>query len=80
MNWRPDDWINPYLQQDETGDFVNSRVFEAGADAMLGAIKKDAQYLNNDGSAPYGMVLARSLKRGDRGWLVFIPDKNRGLK
>lgn len=33
-NWRPKEWINPYLQQNESGDFINSRVFEAGADAM----------------------------------------------
>ncbi len=34
MEYRGKDWINPYLQQDDSGDFVNSRVFEAGASAM----------------------------------------------
>lgn len=39
--WRPKEgWVNPYLQQDESGDFVNSRVFEFGADAMYEAIVK----------------------------------------
>jgi len=37
---RLEGWYNPYLQQDEKGDFVNSRVYEAGADAMLKAILK----------------------------------------
>ena len=37
--WRPEYWLNPYLQQDERGDFINSRVFEAGADAMLEALR-----------------------------------------
>ncbi len=39
--YRPEGWINPYLQQDERGDFVNSRVYEAGADAILKAIKEE---------------------------------------
>jgi len=37
--WRPSGWINPYLQQDDSGNYINSRVYEAGADAMLEALK-----------------------------------------
>ena len=46
MSWennRPDGWINPFLRQDSNGDFVDSKCFEAGADAMLKAIWKMAK-------------------------------------
>ena len=40
-NWRPEGWLNPYLQQDEVGSWVDSRCFEAGADAMLEALRNN---------------------------------------
>ncbi len=37
--WRPQNWENPYLQQDETGNWINSKAYELGADAMLQALR-----------------------------------------
>jgi len=33
--YRPPGWTNPYLQQDEKGNRVSSKAYEAGVDAML---------------------------------------------
>jgi len=52
--------------------------FEAGIKATVEALKEDGQFVNNDETQPYGCVLARSLKRGEKGWLVFIPDESSG--
>uniref|UniRef100_A0A6M3J929 Uncharacterized protein n=1 Tax=viral metagenome TaxID=1070528 RepID=A0A6M3J929_9ZZZZ len=51
--WRPKDWINPYLQQDKEGNYVDSRCFEAGADAMLKVMikrleEKRKRYIGGD--------------------------------
>jgi len=37
--WRPKDWENPYEYKDLIGDCQRT-AFEAGADAMLGALRK----------------------------------------
>lgn len=53
MNWRPDNWENPYESEDvwirvgklagqALGIRYDSDVFEAGADAMLEALKREA--------------------------------------
>jgi hypothetical protein len=87
--WRPEGWKTPNivaLKEVKAGLVTADQVrylteqeckaYEAGADALLEALKKDGQFVNNDGLKPYGMVLARSLKRGEKGWLAFIPDKD----
>jgi hypothetical protein len=40
--WRPEGWVNPYLQQDDAGNYIDSKVFDAGADAILEALRKHA--------------------------------------
>ena len=50
-------------------------IFNWGADAMLEGLKKEGQFVNNDGSQPYGLVLGRSIKRNEKGYLVFIPEE-----
>lgn len=81
--WRPEGWKNPYFRSGDFGDGQISwneqpefSTFEAGADAMLEALKKEATYLKNDGTAPYGYVLGKILKLAEKGWLVFIPDED----
>jgi len=56
--WRPEGWINPYLQQDERGDYVNSRVYEAGADAMLEALR-------NNQWCPYDLSVLNANRKGE---------------
>jgi hypothetical protein len=67
----------------------DKNLFEAGADAMLEAILKTGQYISNQVDKKYfnatviqngtinqdSLILARSLKKGESGTLVFIPDK-----
>ena len=65
---RPEGWVNPYNDKDP--------VFEAGADAMLEALKQEGEYVKNGGSYP--CVLTRSLKKGESGWLVFIEEDDGG--
>jgi hypothetical protein len=50
--WRPEEWNNPYLQQDDAGNYINSRLYEAGADAMLEALRKEG-YIKFDKLCPY---------------------------
>ena len=68
MSYRPEGWTNEYASE--------HRAFEAGADAILEALKREGEYLHNTGLSPYGYVLVRSLKRGEKGYLIFIPGKN----
>ena len=56
-------------------EMLKAQLYEAGADAMLESLKKNGEYLHNTGTMPYGYVLGRSLKLGDKGWLVFIPEE-----
>ena len=73
-NWK--NFLNKALEKDPDVDgyYSNEYLMEAGADAMLCALKDEAEYLHNNGLAPYGYVLGKSLKLGEKGWLVFIPD------
>ena len=54
MSWRPDDWINPYG--------VEAPVFEAGADAMLGAVVHELNHAQDTKELQAKMdVLAKSV-------------------
>ena len=84
MSWinnRPKNWENDKfhcLMQLTKGGGTHAdvyEVYEAGADAILKALVSDGKYLHNTGTMPYGYVLGRSLKLGEKGWLVFIPDE-----
>jgi len=88
--WRPEGWVNKHYHiieerkerltepMNTTFGFVKDLqgwAYESGADAMLEALRSGATYLNNDGTHGYGLVLGRKLERGEKGWLIFIPDK-----
>jgi len=81
--WRPDNWkeIIDKLEQSKLAE-PHQEIFqgyceglEDGADAMLKALKDKAEYLHNTGTMPYGYALGKSLKLGEKGWLVFIEDE-----
>ncbi len=75
--WRPEGFHNPYKSVDKYTDGLPSQytdVFESGASLILETLKKDGQYVNNNPPHPDAMALVRKLKRGERGWMVFIPD------
>ena len=79
MSERPEGWENPLLQQDEKGDFVNSRVFEAGADAMLEGLKKGGVPVSEvekwyDHKDMYEHLKYRVAIGEQCGTLVFIPE------
>ncbi len=59
--WRPDDWENPYYDEDSSGlkrADIGYDEFEAGADAILKALTD------------------KPLMRTTTGWLIFIPEVN----
>ncbi len=62
--WRPKGWVNPYLQKDENGDWIDSRCFEAGADAML-------EILRNNQLSPFDTTV---MQANFKGRVVIIPD------
>ena len=67
--YRPKNWINPYLQRAESGDWVDSKTFEAGADAMLEALKKEGTHTINHNVIPV------TIPGVGKGYVVFIPDE-----
>ena len=86
--YRPKDWKNPYEpdgcevssnQMIDAGE-IEHNAFEAGADAMLEALKKqgvtDEFYRNEDGEVcnRSGMHLYVLANPTARGTVVFIPD------
>lgn len=73
--FRPEGWINPYVEYSTPRNKfpTRSRAFEAGADAMLEGLKGEGEYITTNGK-PYGLVLGKTLHTGDKGWLVFIPE------
>ena len=72
MNVRTKDGTSPedVMRQDRRD------IYEAGADAMLGMLKKDATYMNGDTIIPaQGEYPEIHCPGGMVGWLVFIPNK-----
>ena len=87
--WRPDGWQNPFAETDDFGmykiplgedNITNKRTcFEAGADAMLEALKETGL------ATPIGHwveAVARgessntlAIPYDEKGWLVFIPEE-----
>jgi hypothetical protein len=65
--YRPDNWINLY-----GGCSEQEGIFEAGADAILEALKEQHIELSQcwiEGESPFKAVV-----KGKTGYLVFIPD------
>ncbi len=70
VNYRPKGWFNPYLQQDDKGDFVDSRVFEAGADAILKTLTP-VKYVKADELITFSP--GDTFESDTNGYLVFVP-------
>ena len=69
--WRPSDWVKGGGYQDEVnGEFLWNFLcddYEAGADAMLEALKKEGQY--------WGKIVEKpGFNTTKIGWLVFIEE------
>lgn len=85
--WRPDDWVNPHEKTQSMGyppdrmvrldefakSFTETRKnsYEAGAEAMLEALKKGGLVHFDGESKQEGLAY---FEEGKPGWLVFIPD------
>ena len=69
MNWRPKGWKNLWDKQPSDCLATPSPVWEAGADAMLEALKAKGAYMTPEQMR----LLAPDAKYG-YGWLVFIPE------
>ena len=77
MSWRPSGWNGariahnalrdnePWLEDEHTA------CREAGASAILESLTKHGAYTN--GTAP---ILSINVLLGEKGWIVFIPDKD----
>ena len=77
MNWRPETWKNPYQHAASIpqNKFFNRDyyIYEAGADAMLEALKKEGRYYKWKRIAT---VKVPSLYQEQwKGWFTFIPDE-----
>ena len=79
---RPNNWKNPHRAMENIpfADLFDAhmrqksddryRAYEAGADAILEALKEEGKY--TEGKAP---TLSINVLPEQKGWLVFIPDK-----
>lgn len=85
--WRPKNWDNPYKLSDKAKEKGYALIpgdgwhygYEAGADAILEALKKEGKYIDAS-EYPYGFVLneippIQRLTRMFKGWVVIIPDE-----
>jgi hypothetical protein len=83
MSWRPEGWKNPYININPgSWDYFSNEhnpAFEAGADAMLEAIKKQPNSVKVDLEfQSVGEVATEYFKiihPNGKGTLVFIPDE-----
>ena len=72
--YRPKGWRNGYSKErEEDGMLSRYEIFEAGADAILEALRKDrASFENPDASEP----LTFDLTKKQSGMWVFIPEED----
>lgn len=84
MNYRPEGWdaesivINLYQEvlTTESTDEKERKLVEAGADAMLEALRKEGTHLVGDTIIPaQGKFPEIHCPGGTMGWLIFIPDE-----
>ena len=67
--YRPKNWKNPFKGVKWTGDdHLVDDAYEAGADAILEALKERGKY----NTAGYGTT---DFPQAREGWFVFIPDE-----
>lgn len=64
MSWRPEGWKNPHTD-------LASATFEAGADAILEALKEKGVFMT-----PQQMKVLAPERKYPYGYLVFIPDES----
>jgi len=70
MAWKPEGWKNPYQTIfPQPSHEYEQGIFEAGADAMFEAIKREG--------TPTGLPYT-AYANERKGWLVFIPDDKDG--
>lgn len=67
MSWRPDGWRNPFPELEGVS------LFEAGADAILEALKNKGFWLPRKPIRVEGNYLVPSDEK-EPGWWIFIPD------
>lgn len=63
--WRPKNWKNPFWNESYSA-------YEAGADAMLKALKEQGTFHVTEGAVPEVDVIVKGC-----GWLVFIPEEDK---
>lgn len=66
MSWRPEGWENPHTDAGRFGSF------EAGADAMLEALKKKGAWMT-----PEHMKIPAPDRKYPYGWICFIPEETK---
>lgn len=81
MNYRPKNWeaiaseFCPVMEQYDPDPMIADKSFEAGADAILEALKKSAVTMSNHNPTNRTvMETAIFLNQCENGWLVFLPD------
>lgn len=84
MSWRPEGWVNKHrdvaktLEQHKVSSdtvqiaHLEADLFEAGADAMLEALKKGAQYTGYEKEVVSVNIPTSGLLKG---WIIYIPDE-----
>ena len=79
--WRPKDWEETLREILDSFNvtYMNSdecKLIEAGADAMLELLKRDAAILTGDSVIPAsGNYPEIHVPTGMKGWLAYIPDE-----
>ena len=80
-NYRPDDWKNPHKEDEPTSQNFKyttagreAMIFEAGADAMLEALKKSGEKVDRKTTVTNNWNL-ETKHQFEKGWYVFIPDE-----
>lgn len=85
MSWRPKGWTNKYRKKSRPNN-VYATIFEAGADAILEALKELPltqeirwEYMSADIYREIGLkILVQYGGKQVDGWLVFIPEGDKG--
>jgi len=80
--WRPKNWDDYYKPKEVYGKIrfdVDRALFEAGADAMLQALKQQGEYVDAS-KAEYGYVFNHiaTYPRTFKGWFVLIEEEQNG--
>lgn len=76
MSWRPDNWekrVEGWFKR-HPEDNIERVVFEAGAAAMLEALKNSNHAFESRGAYVVALPEMRKLSKSGRGVFVFMPD------